>query len=57
MIGEEDRTEEYLELKKQRDDLWKKCRRTDSKKKENELRKQVQELDGKIEWFYALSEY
>ena len=57
VIGEEDRTEEYLELKKQRDDLWKKCRRTDSKKKENELRKQVQELDGKIEWFYALSEY
>lgn len=57
VIGEEDRTEEYLELKKQRDVLWKKCRRTDSKKKENELRKQVQELDGKIEWFYALSEY
>lgn len=57
VISEEDRTEEYLELKKQRDDLWKKCRRTDSKKKENELRKQVQELDGKIEWFYALSEY
>ena len=57
VIGEEDRTEEYLELKKQRDDLWKKYQRTDSKKKENELRKQVQELDGKIDWFYALCEY
>lgn len=57
VVGEEDRTEEYLELKKQRDDLRRRCQRTDSKKKENELRKQVQELDRKIDWFYAFCEY
>ncbi|EHG33240.1 hypothetical protein HMPREF9467_00851 [ [[Clostridium] clostridioforme 2_1_49FAA] len=57
VVGEEDRTEEYLELKKQRDDLWKKCQRTDSKKKENELRRRVKELDSKIDWFYELCEY
>lgn len=57
VVDEEDRTEEYLELKKQRDNLLEKCRRTDSKKKENELRQQMQELNGKIEWFYGLCEY
>ena len=57
VVGEENRTEEYLELKKQRDELWEKCQRTDSKKKEKELRLQVRELDSKIDWFYALCEH
>lgn len=57
VVDEEDRTEEYLNLKRQRDDLWKKCQRTDGKKKEAELRQQVQEIDRKIEWFYELCEH
>ena len=43
-----DKTEEYLSLKTQRDELWKKVMKTDSKKKEAKLREQIYELDRKI---------
>ena len=48
IIEELDKTEEYELLKTERENLWKKCCKTDSKKKEQELRKQVYELDKKI---------
>lgn len=57
VVGEEDIDECYKVLSKQRDELWKKYKRTDSKKKSEELRKQVRELDDKINWFYHLAEY
>ena len=48
---------EYEELTKQREELWMKCQKTDSKKKEFELTKQVRELDKQINDFYELSEW
>jgi len=57
VIGEEDVTEKYVELHKERDKMWKKYTRTDSKKKEAELRKVVYELDDKVNYFHNLSEY
>ena len=41
----------------QRDELWKKCQRTDSKKEDSELRKQVRKLDDQINDFYELCEW
>lgn len=57
VVGEENVDEHYKALKQQREELWKKCNRTDSKKKSEELRKQVQELDDHINWLYELAEY
>lgn len=57
VVGEEDVDEYYKTLSKQRDELWKKYNRTDSKKKSEELREQVQELDDQINWLYQLAEY
>lgn len=57
VVGEEDVDEYYKFLSKQREELWKKYCRTDSKKKSEELRKQVQELDDQINWLYQLAEY
>lgn len=57
IVGEEDRTEEYLNLKKERGDLRKKCQQTGSKKKEFDLELIIQELDKDIEWFYLFCEY
>lgn len=48
-----DKTEEYLELKQDRSELWEKCRKTDSKKKESQLREQIYELDKKINEMYV----
>lgn len=48
VVNEVDKTEEYKPLREERDVLWKKCWKTDSKKKESELRKQVNELDNRI---------
>ena len=45
------------ELSKQRENLWKRCQRTDSKKKEAELREQVRRLDNQINSFYWLDEW
>lgn len=39
------------------EDLWKKCQRTDSKKKEAELIEQVRKLDNQINGFYLLDEW
>ena len=50
-------SDKYNELSKQREDLWKKCQRTDSKKEEFELRNQVKKLDDQINDFYELGEW
>ena len=48
IVNEIDKTEEYKLLQEQRNMLWKKYRNTDSKKKEDELKQQVRELDMRI---------
>lgn len=48
VVDEIDMSDKYDELTKQREELWKKCQRTDSKKEEHELRKQVRKLDDQI---------
>lgn len=57
VVNEIDTSEEYEELTNQRNELWKKCQNTDSKKEENELREQVRCLDDRINGFYVLSEW
>lgn len=48
IVNEVDKTNEYKILKEERDISWKKCCKTDSKKKEGELRQRVWELDKNI---------
>lgn len=57
VVDEIDVSDKYNELSKQREELWKKCQRTDSKKKEAELREQVRNLDNQINGFYLLDEW
>lgn len=57
VVDEIDVSDKYNELSKQREELWKKCQRTDSKKKEFELRDQVSKLDKQIDSFYWLDEW
>lgn len=57
VVEEIDVSDKYNELTKQREELWKKCQRTDSKKKEAELREQVRKLDNQINSFYWLDEW
>ena len=57
VVDEIDVSDKYEELTKQRDELWKKCQKTDSKKEEHELRKQVRKLDDQINDFYELGEW
>ena len=57
VVEEIDVSYKYNELSKQRKELWKKCQRTDSKKKEVELREQVRKLDKQIDSFYWLDEW
>lgn len=57
VVDEIDVSDKYKELSKQREDLLKRCQRTDSKKEERELRKQVRKLDEQINDFYELSEW
>lgn len=57
VVDEIDVSDKYNELTKQREELWKKCQRTDSKKKEFELREQVGKLDKQIASFYWLDEW
>ena len=57
VIGEEDVDDIFQDLRKQREELWKKYNRTDSKKKAQELYNKVHELDNQIDWFYQLAEY
>ncbi len=48
IVNTVDKTEEYKTLREERDLLWKKCCKTDSKKTEYKLRNQVRDLDLKI---------
>jgi rRNA maturation protein Nop10 len=57
VVDEIDVSDKYNELTKQREELWKKCQRTDSKKEDCELRKQVRKLDDQINDFYELGEW
>ena len=57
VVDEIDVSDKYEELTKQRDELWKRCQRTDSKKKESELRNYVKKLDDQIDDFYGLDEW
>lgn len=57
VVEEIDVSDKYNELTKQREELWKKYQRTDSKKKEAELREQVRKLDNQINSFYWLDEW
>lgn len=57
VVDEIDVSDKYNELSKQRKELWKKCQRTDSKKKESELSEQVRKLDDQINDFYELGEW
>ena len=57
VVDEIDVSDKYNELSKQRKELWEKCQRTDSKKKEYELEEQVRNLDNQINDFYELSEW
>lgn len=57
VVDEIDVSDKYKELSKQRDELWEKCQRTDSKKEESELRNKVRKLDDQINDFYELCEW
>lgn len=57
VVEEIDVSDEYNGLTKKRKELWEKCQRTDSKKKESELREQVGKLDNQINDFYELGEW
>lgn len=57
VVNEIDVSGKYDELTKQREELWKKCLRTDSKKEEYGLREQVRDLDDQINDFYELGEW
>ena len=57
VVNEEDVDDYYKSLSKQREELWKKYNKTDSKKKAQELYEQVHELDSLIDWLYQLAEY
>ena len=45
-----------IHLSKERAELWKRCQKTDSKKKEAQLQDQVHELDRKINQYWELSD-
>lgn len=54
VVEEIDVSDKYNKLSKRREELWKGCQRTDSKKKEFELREQIGKLDKQINGFYEL---
>lgn len=57
IVDEIDVSDKYNELTNQREELWKKCQKTDSKKKEAELREQVGKFDKQINGLYLLDEW
>lgn len=57
VVDEIDVSDKYNKLSKRREELWKECQRTDSKKKEFKLREQVGQLDKQIDSFYWLDEW
>lgn len=56
VIGKKDCTNLYNGLKSQREKVWKWHNETDSKRESEELRKLVNELDDKINWFHELNQ-
>lgn len=48
---------EFSHLESARKSLFSEANKTDSKRKEVELREKVRELDQKINWFYSLAEW
>lgn len=57
VVDEIDASEKYRELTSKRDELNKKRRKTDSKKREYKLTEEIRELDRLINDFYGVSEY
>ena len=57
VVGEEVVDDYYKSLSKYREELWKKCNKTDSKKEAQKLYDKVHKLDNKIDWLYQLAEY
>lgn len=57
VIEEIDVSDKYNELTKQRERLWNKYRRTDSKREESKLKEQVRDLDNQINDFYELGKW
>lgn len=57
VVNEMDVSEKYKKLINLRKELSKKCQKTDSKKIEAELSKQIKELDNQINGFYVMNEY
>lgn len=57
IVSEEDVSETYQNLQKERDKLCKKRNKTDSIKKQRELGTAIDNLSKQINWFNSLSEY
>lgn len=57
IVNTVDKQEELEQLRKERDLLWKKCCKTNSKKKEHELQQQVRELDNKINYIHISDDF
>ena len=57
IIREEDVSDEYARLERERDILCKGARVTDSKSKEEDLRKKVRELEDKLNYYNELRKY
>ncbi len=57
VTDETDISSEFSHLESARKSLFSEANKTDSKRKEAELREQVRELDQKINWFYNLAEW
>lgn len=57
IIREEDVSDEYAQLERERDILCKGARVTDSKSKEEDLRRKVRELENKLDYYNELRKY
>lgn len=57
VLWEEDVSDTYFNLCKQRDETWREYNSTDSKSLSSELYKKVHELDKQMNWYYELAEY
>lgn len=57
IVAEEDMTDKYKKMKRERDILWEGAKATDSKSKEQYLCEKVRELDKKINYLYDTGEY
>lgn len=57
IVKEEDVSEIYSKLDKERKETWRKYCKTDSKRKSEELSNTVHNLDDAMNWFHNLNEY